>query len=127
MDHGVYFLFIGVFEPLEPGRVRFLFYCLGEQGKGFLTISPNGNGGLYILVDFVGVYVEMDDLGLFGVFVETAGDAVVESHTNSDQDVAVVGEEIRTIVAVHTEHADIERVVGGQGAGAEDGPGGGYA
>ena len=46
----------------------------------------------------------MNNLGLFGIGIKVACDAVVKAHTNGNEQVAFVGFDIGTNVAVHTQH-----------------------
>ncbi len=123
LDDGFHFICIGVFEALEPGGVCFFCDEFREEGQGLFAIAPNGHGRFHVLVNFGGVDIQVDDFGLFCVFVEATGDAVVEAHADGDEDIAFVREQVGTIISVHAEHADVEGVAGRQGAGAEDGPG----
>ena len=96
----------------------------GEQRQGFLAIAPHGHGGGHVFVDFGGVDVEVNHLSLTGVFIEAAGHPVIKTHADGDEHVALVGEHIGTVVAVHAQHAHVQRMVGGQSPGSQNGPGG---
>src|SRR5579859_797412 len=123
MDNGFYLLLVAVFETLVPFGEGAAFDQLREQGQGLFAVAPDGYGGFYVLIDLGGVDVEMDDPGLFGVFVEAAGDAIVEAHADGDEHVAIVCEEVGAVVAVHAEHPDVQWMIGRECAEAEEGPG----
>ena len=61
----------------------------------------------------------MDLLGVGRVAGEVAGDAVVEAHAEGEQQVGLLDGVVDPGLAVHAHHAERERVVGGEGAEAE--------
>ena len=56
----------------------------------------------------------MNDFGLFCVRLEITSDAVVEPHSYSDEQVALVCHDIRSEVSVHSEHPHIEWMIRGE-------------
>ena len=54
-------------------------------------------------------------LGLLGVCVKRACYAVVKTHADSDQDIALIGLNIGGQISVHSQHTHVERVVTWQG------------
>src|ERR1039457_498558 len=78
-----------------------------------------------VLVDLGGVDLDVDLLGAGRVAGEVAGDAVVEAHAEGEQQVRLLDGVVDPGFAVHAHHAEGERVVGGEGAEAEQGAGDG--
>ena len=91
-----------------------LVYFLCHSCKGLFAITEDSEVHLHVLIDFAGVDVEMDDLRLLGIGVEVTRHTVVESHSDSNQQVALVGLYVRSEVSVHTQHTHIQRMVGWQ-------------
>ena len=67
--------------------------------------------GMYVFTNFCRIYFDMDHLCLSGIFAQIAGDAVIEAHSDCDEDIALVLLDIGAIVAVHTQHTHVQRVV----------------
>ena len=70
-------------------------------------VAVYGDGRSDGLVELRGVDVDMNYLGVGGIEVGVAGDAVVEAHADGDDDVSAVGVVIDAYVAVHAEHTFI--------------------
>ena len=85
---------------------------LGKHWESLLNIAQDGNVGVYNLVNLGGVNLQVDNLCVDTKLCGIARYAVIETHTDSDKQVAVAVLDIGTIVTVHTEHTDILRVVG---------------
>ena len=113
-DLVILLLFVGL-EACNPRTVLCLIDIRNEVGKGLLAVAENGHIYLHVLVDFRGVDLEVNDLGLLGVCLEVAGHTIVETHTHSNQQVALIGHHIGTQVAVHTQHTLVEWMVGRDG------------
>ena len=94
---------------------------LGEAGQGVLAVAQHGYVGMYVLVDLGRVDVEVYHLGLLGIGIEATGDAVVETHAHSDEQVTFVGLHVRTQVAVHTQHTLAQAVPVRQGRESQQG------
>ena len=71
--------------------------------------------GMDVFVDLRGIDLDVDHFGLFGVTGQAAGNPVIKAHADGDQDIAFILFEIRAIIAVHAQHAHMQRVRGGQG------------
>ena len=54
----------------------------------------------------------MDHLGLFGIAVKTTGDTIRESHADGNKHVALLLLDVWRIVAVHSQHTHIQRMIG---------------
>ena len=57
----------------------------------------------------------MNLLSLSCVSAEFSGDAVVETHSDGNQQVALLSLYVRCKTSVHTKHTHVERMVSGQG------------
>ena len=53
----------------------------------------------------------MDDFCLFGVSLQITRHTVAETHADSDEHIALLFFQIHSVVAVHTKHTDIQRMV----------------
>ena len=80
---------------------------LSQFGQAFLAISKYRNVGLYIFIDFGGIQLEVDDFGLFGIAGQIASNSVVESHAYGNQYIALVGQQVGGIIAMHPQFAYI--------------------
>ncbi len=76
-----------------------------------LAVSQDSYIHFYILVYFRRVDVEVDYFCLFGIGSEIASHTVVKTHADSNQDIAFIGIDIRSQVAVHTQHTLIQRML----------------
>ena len=111
-------------ETVAPGLMVGRFHQLQYAGHGVLAVSQYGNVDGNILVDFRGVDVEVNLLGLTGISADVTRNAVVESHADGHEQVALLRLDVRGQAAVHAEHAHIERVGRGQARKAEQGAAG---
>ena len=84
-------------------------------GQCLLAVAHHSQIHPYVLVDFAGVNVEMDDFRLLGISVEVAGNTVVETHAYGNKQVALVGHHVGTQVSVHSQHTHIQGMVRGKG------------
>ena len=73
-----------------------------------------------VLVDLGGVEVDLDELGAAAELVGLEGHAVGEAGAHGEHDVAVVQGEVGGAAAVHAHHAEVERVVAVDDAGAHE-------
>ena len=79
------------------------------------------------LADLGGVDVDVDLLGLTGIGPDVARDAVVEAHTEGDEEVGLLDRRVDPGLAVHAHHAEVEGMRGGKRADAEKRHGDGNA
>ena len=66
---------------------------------------------LHILVYLTPVYIQMDHLRLFGIGLGVTCHTIREAHTNGNQHVTLLLFQINGIVAMHAQHAHIQRMV----------------
>ncbi len=125
-DHGLKFLFLERLELSQPLLVRALLEILHDLGECLLHVAHHLHGSLHVLVDLCRVDVEMDHLRLFGIGLQVARYPVVEPHPDGDQHVALICFQVWSHVAMHAQHAAVERMVGGHCREAQDGRGEGY-
>src|SRR5690606_2269404 len=111
MDYFLDFFFFQISELVQPSRVVSFLNQFGQHRKGFLTISPNRIMCFHILVDFSWINVQVNNLRLLCVFVQSAGYTVVETHTDSNQYITFIGHHIGSIISVHPQHAHVQWVV----------------
>ncbi len=88
-----------------------------EQGRQHFQrlfgIAHYRRVGLYHFVDFGRVDLDVDDLGLLGVARHVARHAVVEAQPDTDKYVALVGEAVGAVVAVHSQPTHVKRMIDG--------------
>ena len=70
--------------------------------------------GLHVLVNLTTVNIQVDNLRLFGIGLQITRHSVAETHTDGNEHITLLFLQVDSIVAVHTEHADIQRVIGRQ-------------
>ena len=112
------FLTLHLVERLERVTPR-LVVILIQQGcdswQRLLTVGHHSHIGLHVLVDLTAVDIEMDDFGLLGIGLQIARHTVAEAHADGNEHIALLLLQIDGIVAVHAQHAHIERMVGRKG------------
>ena len=101
------------FELNEPLSMVLLLNVVVEDLKNLLYITDNVIIGLYVLVDFVFVYINMDNISLVAELLGVACYAVGESGAAGDDEVALLSRHTRSVGAVHTNVAHIESVARG--------------
>ena len=106
-------------EAGYPLAVVGRLHMLGHGCQGLFAVAQHGEVGVYVLVDFGGVYLEVDDLGLACVGGNVSGYPVIKAHAYGYEQVALIGQHVGAQVAVHAEHTLVERMIAGQGAEAE--------
>ncbi len=99
---------------------------LGQQRERALHIAHEGHVGMYDLVDFGGVDLQVDDLGVRPETFGVARYAVVETHPDGDEQVALLVADVGAVVAVHPQHTDILRRGGRHGRQPQQGRGDRY-
>ena len=128
MDLRFYHLFvfqcIPLAETLPPLVVLFVFKQGHNGRKRFLAIAQHGHVDGHVFVNFCRVYVEMNFLGLPRITIQFARDTVIKAHAHGYQQIALLGFLVGAERTVHTEHADIQRVVGRQGRESQQGTAG---
>ncbi len=90
-------------------------HTFGYQLQSFAAVAKHRDIGLDIFAELGLVNVQMYYFGLTGIGGEGSGDTVTEPHSNGYEQVAFVGFDVGGQIAVHSEHAHIKRVIGGQG------------
>ena len=94
-----------------------------EAGQQFAQdlpqIADEGHIHFDVLVDFRGIDLHLDLLGLGRVGLQVAGHAVVKAHAQGDQQVGILDRVVHPGFAVHAHHAEIQRVGGGKRPEAE--------
>ena len=75
---------------LLPFRVILLSHPLVEHPEDFLCIADYVMVGMYILIDFRPVYIDMNDLCLHGECFRVQGHSVRESAAYCDKKIALV-------------------------------------
>ncbi|CAB4886252.1 unannotated protein [freshwater metagenome] len=86
------------------------------------TVAGDADIGTTNLAQFGRIDVHVDDLGVGSEAIELAGDAVVETGAEGDQQIGLLHRGDGGVVAVHAGHAETERmIVGHRTAGHEGG------
>ena len=79
-----------------------------------LDVADNGGGGPDVLVYFRRVDVDVDYLGVGGEVLDPAGNPVVESHAQGNEQVGFVDGKAGVGPTVHAGHPHVQIVVGGE-------------
>src|SRR5215204_644875 len=87
--------------------------------RGF-GVSGDAYGRLYDLAELGGVDVDVDDLRALGELVDRARDPVVEAHPDGEKEVGAVYGAVDAGLPVHPRPAQVQRMVVGEGAYAEE-------
>ena len=88
---------------------------VSKQGvDGAAGVGMDGHRGLHVFVDLGGVDFNVDYFRVFRVAVDVAGHTVVETHADGDQHVGRVRFQVRPVIAVHSEHADVVWMIDGK-------------
>src|SRR5436190_21442508 len=64
----------------------------------------------------------MDNLCLFGIFIESIGNTVIETHTTCDQYITFICQKIWSVISMHTKHANSEWMISWNCTHAHDRP-----
>ena len=104
---------------VNPSFVVLLLQQGGHCGQRIFAVAKHGHVYGHVFVHLGRIYVEVDFFGLPRVRGEVAGDAVVEAHSDSYQQVALLRHRIGGQTAVHSEHTYIKPVIAGQGGKTE--------
>ena len=75
-------------------------------------IADEGHIDLHILVNLRRIDLHLDLLGLGGVSFQVAGHTVVKAHAQGDQEIGVLNGVVHPGFAVHSHHAEIQRMRG---------------
>src|SRR5690606_25566948 len=92
------FMFPGVTKADEFGE---RFFCVGM----YRDVRRND------LVNFGFVDLDMDHLCLLRILGNIAGYPVVETHSDTDKNIALIGIDVGSIISMHSEKANIIRMV----------------
>ena len=103
------------FEALYPLLVVSLFHALSDKLECEAAVTQYRYIGFYVLAELRLVNVKVYDLGLTGICIKGACYAVIKTHAYGNEHIALIGLDVRGQIAVHAEHAHVERVVTGQG------------
>ena len=109
-DYFFLLYFLIFFEAINPFGMSVLFQELRHRSQCFLAISQYSYIYLYILINFRRIDIKMNHFCLFGVSSQITGHTVIKTHTNSNQHITFIGIDIRSQIAVHTQHTFIQRM-----------------
>src|SRR5260370_24815096 len=104
----------------NPGGMVAGFDVWCEPFEYLTRIADEGGVNLYVLVDFGAVDFNVDLVGALGVTAKVAGDAVVKTHADGNEEVGLLNGVVNPGFAVHTHHAEVERIIGGGAADAQE-------
>ena len=76
----------------------------------FAQIADQRHVHLDVLIDFRGIDFDVDLLGVLRVGLEIAGDAIVEAHAQRQQQVGFLNRVVDPGFAVHSHHAQVQRM-----------------
>jgi hypothetical protein len=112
-------------DPRPPGLVP-LGGDVGEQGLEHVAqVAHDTDVHGHVLVDLTGVDLDVDLLRVLRVGGELARDAVVEPHSEGEEEIRLLDGGVDEGLAVHAHHAEAERMAGREAAEPEQGQGDG--
>ena len=121
--------FIDLAPPaLHCRSIWLLLACLHNLDQVFQRVSSipdDGQVDAHILVDGRCIDIDMDLLGIGGERIQPPGDAIIKARSNGQHDIAIMHRPIRLIGSMHTQHAQILRLVGWERPQAHQGQGAG--
>src|ERR1700719_2410262 len=85
-------------------------YCIDQRGKGSFRIGHNRHGGAFDLVHFGGIDIDVDETRTRGTFAYLTCDAIIEAQPDTNDQVSLSDGAVDVRRAVHTGHADGERM-----------------
>ena len=100
------------------------FQQFGNGRQCLFTVAQHSYIGLDVLVYLGWVDIEMNDFGLRGIGCNVACHTVVETHTYGYQHIALVSIDVRSQIAVHAQHAFVQRMIGRQSRQSQQGASG---
>ena len=113
-----FFPFLDLFQPFFSVALLYIFihfcdglFCIGNDGDIYMNISGNGSS----------ININVDNLCMWGKFMELACDTVVKTGSDGKQKIAFIYCHICGISAVHTKISDKQRVLCGNGATSHNG------
>src|SRR5713226_6858772 len=107
-------------DMANPGTMVAGFDVRCETFEYLAGITNQGRVNLHVLVDFGAVDLNMDLVSALGVSAQVAGDAVIKTHANSNEEVGFLNGVVDPGFAVHAHHAEIERIIGREAADAKE-------
>src|SRR5712692_6570138 len=104
----------------NPGGMVAGFDVWYEPFEYLTRIADEGGVNLYVLIDLGAVDLNVDLAGALGVGAKVAGDAVVKTHADGNEEVGLLNGVVNPGFAVHAHHAEVQRIIGGEAANAEE-------
>src|SRR5580704_145673 len=101
------------------------FYGLIQFLQNTLDVADDRDIGHAVLADLGGIDIHMNDAGVTGEGGKLAGDAIVKTGAEGDEQVAFGHPHVGGVTAVHPRHADEIFVAGGKTAERHEGADGG--
>ena len=103
------------FDVGKPGTAVTRIEVLGQGRQRVAEVPGDADVSLDVLVDLGGVDVDVDLPGVSRVGREIAGHAIVESHPQRDQQVGFLNGVVDPSLAVHSHHAQAQRMARREG------------
>src|SRR5271156_5549754 len=119
---GVALQFLDMREPRAAVWIRDV---RSQLLKGFACIADESRVHLDVFVDFRAVNFNVNLARAFRVSAQVAGNAVIETHPDSDKQVGLLNRMINPSLTMHAHHAEIHRIGSREAADAEQSHGNG--
>ena len=97
-------------DGIQPLAVVHRLHARQQFLQDFAEIADQRDVHFHVLVDFGGIDLDVNLLGILGVSLQIAGHPVVEAHAQRDQQVRFLDRVIDPGFAVHTHHAQVQRM-----------------
>ena len=108
-----------VADPRDPRVVPLGLHLREPFQQHRPQVALHGDIGAHVLVQLRRIDVDVDFLRVLGVRGQLAGDAVVEAHAEREQQVRFLDGVVHPRLAVHPHHAEVQRMLCGHAADAE--------
>ena len=106
-------------DLLPPRRAGAGGQGAGEGREDGAGVAHQRHFHRHVLADLRGIELDVDDLRVPGEARRVAGHPVVEAHAHGDQQVGMLDRAVDVHLAVHARHAEMQRMILGEGADAE--------
>src|SRR5579859_2073437 len=121
-DGGIALEFADVAKPVAALA---MFKAREKLLQDLAGVADQRGVHLHVFVDFGTINLDVNLAGVLGVGAEIAGDAIVKTHADSNEQVGFLDGMIDPCFSVHAHHAEIERIAGREAPDAEQGHGDG--
>ena len=112
LHHFLIFHLIRAVKSLKPLSVLGVLHFRNKVLQHCAGVAVQRYIHRYIFVELRGVDIDMHNLGIGSVSLHIAGHTVIKSHAYRDEQISLIGIDVRTYVTMHSQHTLIQGMVG---------------